>query len=126
MDTLQPTSRAAVTQGWRWRAARVGASPSVDLALLTREDRMDRDRRTQALDRLEEVVVGCLARDAEMSLAPRVMLAVQQEWFGTTLRAALTQRGIEVLDVVTDGADAVGRPSPNSPTSCCAGPCSPG
>lgn len=85
MSTLVPTrtSRAAAAQGWR--DARGGASPPVDADLLTREDRMDRDRRTQVLDRVEEVVAGCVTRDAEISLAPRVVLAVRQEWFGATL-----------------------------------------
>jgi len=69
---------------------------------------MDRDRRTQVPDRVREVVGLCLARDTEMSLAPRVVLAVRQEWFGSALRAALIQRGVEVPDVIVDGADAVG------------------
>lgn len=77
---------------------------------------MDRDRRTQVPDRVREVVGLCLARDTEMSLAPRVVLAVRQEWFGSALRAALIQRGVEVPDVIVDAvtkrvAGAVGEGS---------------
>lgn len=96
---------AAVTA---WRAAREAELEGVNPALLTREQRMDLDRRAQVLGRVEEVVASRLTLGAGTSTGPRVVLAHRQEWFGNKLRSALEQRGVDVLAVVVDGADAIG------------------
>lgn len=91
-----------------WREARATELLGIDPSLLTREQRMDLDRRAQVLDRVEEVVASRLMHEEPVATGPRVVLAHRQEWFGGKLRAALVERGVEVLDVVVDGADAVG------------------
>ncbi len=99
-------STTAVVEAWR--IARAQEMQGVDPSLLTREQRMDLDRRAQVLDRVEEVVAQRLMQEPSVSTGPRVVLAHRQEWFGNKLRTALVERGVEVLDVVTDGAEAVG------------------
>ncbi len=91
-----------------WRVARAAEVQSVDPKTLTREQRMDLDRRAQVLDRVDEVVTSRLIRDVPVTTGPRVVLAHRQEWFVTKLRVALEGRGVVVLDTVSDGADAVG------------------
>lgn len=99
--------RAAAVQSWR--EAHAAELQGIDPALLTREQRMDLHRRAQVLERVEEVVASRPERGAGTVITgPRVVLAHRQEWFGAKLRAALEERGVEVLDLVVDGADAVG------------------
>lgn len=81
----------------------------------TRETRMDSTRRMEVLRRQHQAVVD---RAHEQLLASgdllggrgagRVVLAHRQEWFVDRVSAALTDRGLDVVARLDNGADAIG------------------
>ncbi len=101
----------------RLRALRdwAGDPESTWQGAISREARMDRDRRRSAL-RAEKASLIAHARhrlaDSEQLLhvpgRVRVVLAHRNDWFRGRVAAALSAAGVDVTDESVDGADAVG------------------
>lgn len=78
----------------------------------SREDKMDRSRRLELLERQH---VAVLARLDRQWLAPfrdvsgaRAVLALRQEWYAEKVAATLAEHGVSVLDDCDNGADVLG------------------
>lgn len=99
----------------QWRRTRDPgrAAELADLpARPTREQRLDAQRRHSAREREGSALHACLDRQRRESrpspARPRAVLAHRQPWFLDRLTAALRQRGVDVVAVLDDGADALG------------------
>jgi CheY-like chemotaxis protein len=80
---------------------------------LSREQRLDRSRRRDALDRELAAMQQQAARQLQQAgkpahRGPRVVLAHRNDWFRSQLAGELTGLGFYVVAEVSDGADASG------------------
>lgn len=81
---------------------------AVPAAGLSREQRMDLVRRAEALARMAEVAAEQQTQPTGPPSRPRVLIAYQQPWFAEAPTHCLQRQDIDVVGVVTDGAQAVG------------------
>ncbi len=92
---------------------------------LTREQRLERDRRRPALQREHAALLAALDRQLRNSggpsrstSRPRVVVAHRAEWLRLRLTGALSERGVDVIAGVARWRTRSGRLSQSSPTCC--------
>lgn len=106
---------AGVEAFHRSRRSAEQAARVADLAVVSREARLDLRRLTTALRREQEALLARAAeqmRDTGRLLGsrgrPRAVLAHRNEWLLGKVADSLHSHGVAVVGVVDDGADAVG------------------
>ncbi|HWG93269.1 MAG TPA: hypothetical protein VNU66_03455 [Mycobacteriales bacterium] len=106
---LQLDALAAFTR------ARREAEDAADGMTSSREDRMDRDRRLEVVQRQHAALVERLdaqlaasGRPLQEELRPRAVVVHRDEWFTAKVCPLLEGQGWEVVARVDNGADAVG------------------
>ena len=94
---------------------RARAEQVTEIVARTRELRMDRDRRMQVLRREHEALIRrahahlLASGDVLGTVAPmRAVIAHRNTWFTTKLGDLLISHGLQVVETVDNGADAIG------------------
>ncbi len=89
----------------------------------SREMRLTAARRLEVLQRAHQAVLDRTARFLSREPSPlperaalTAVIAHRQEWFAQKLTEALEERGVDVISVVENGADAVGTVVAEQPT----------
>lgn len=98
-----------------WRRTRdPQARPAVGTAGLSREQHLDAERRTAALQRERSAVLAALDRQLlgtgrlTAPSAARVLVAHRGAWFRDRLTTSLAEHGVLAAASLEDGADAIG------------------
>jgi CheY-like chemotaxis protein len=105
---------AQVTAIDEWNSA-MHMSAVADHGALSREGRLDLDCRLAARRRVQQAVIDHAARQMRSAGGPlcsvpalRAIVAHRQQWLRDKVAEQLSARGITVVGLVDDGADAVG------------------
>lgn len=111
LDQLQALERWSRTRD----PAAPGAAATVQPSAVSREQRLDHDRRRQARWRERSALLATLDRQlsGRCPIGPavplvRAVVAHRAPWFQDRLAACLQSQGVRVLAVLDDGADALG------------------
>jgi CheY-like chemotaxis protein len=98
-----------------WHRSNRLASSAAELIGLTREMRMDLSNRMEARRREQAALVACVDKQLRASgdclsarRPVRAVLAHRNEWLSGKVSARLQQRGVLVVGVFGDGAEAAG------------------
>lgn len=114
--TLSPTERIVrqVQAVDAWIAARREREQALDVAGLTRDQRMDVAREVMALRRTHDAIKGRCARRLNAEPGPMLwpgataVIAHRHEWFVDKLALLLDGHGVTVLARTDNGAEALG------------------
>lgn len=94
--------------------ARRGAERAAEVAARSRETRMDASRRLDVVRREHEALIARTHEQLRMSQAllhhsrPTAVVAHRSGWFAGKVAELLGERGLQVVALVDNGADAVG------------------